>query len=102
MVFFRQVLHRAPGAHSREGLPRSEMTSQEETAVDSELNASTKRSGPGDPPRSRARVWIGRFSVSLTWTWAVVVLVALLLIRWVGDRWWGVTVLLFLPRWLLL
>jgi endonuclease/exonuclease/phosphatase (EEP) superfamily protein YafD len=37
-----------------------------------------------------------------TWTWAIVVLIALLLIRWVGDRWWGVTVLLFLPRWLFL
>jgi endonuclease/exonuclease/phosphatase (EEP) superfamily protein YafD len=24
------------------------------------------------------------------------------LIRWVGDRWWGVTFLLFLPRWLFL
>jgi vancomycin resistance protein VanJ len=38
----------------------------------------------------------------MTWIWAVAVLVTLLLIRWVGDRWWGVTVLLFLPRWLFL
>jgi vancomycin resistance protein VanJ len=29
-------------------------------------------------------------------------MIVLLLIRWVGDRWWGVTVLLFLPRWLFL
>jgi endonuclease/exonuclease/phosphatase (EEP) superfamily protein YafD len=41
-------------------------------------------------------------SGSATWTWASVVLMVLLLIRWVGDRWWGVTVLLFLPRWLFL
>jgi endonuclease/exonuclease/phosphatase (EEP) superfamily protein YafD len=37
-----------------------------------------------------------------TWTWAIVVMMVLLLIRWVGDRWWGVTILLFLPRWLFL
>jgi endonuclease/exonuclease/phosphatase (EEP) superfamily protein YafD len=29
-------------------------------------------------------------------------MIVLLLIRWVGDRWWGVTVLLFLPRWMFL
>ena len=34
--------------------------------------------------------------------WALVVLIVLVLIRWVGDRWWGVAVLLFLPRWLFL
>jgi len=37
-----------------------------------------------------------------TWIWAIVVLIVLLLIRWVGERWWGITVLLFLPRWLFL
>jgi endonuclease/exonuclease/phosphatase (EEP) superfamily protein YafD len=37
-----------------------------------------------------------------TWMWALVVLSVLVLIRWVGDRWWGVSVLLFLPRWLFL
>jgi endonuclease/exonuclease/phosphatase (EEP) superfamily protein YafD len=48
------------------------------------------------------RAAIGRLSVLFTWTWALVVLLDLVLIRWVGDRWWGVTVLLFLPRWLFL
>ena len=37
-----------------------------------------------------------------TWTWALTVLIVLVLIRWVGDRWWGVAVLLFVPRWLFL
>src|SRR4051812_33684791 len=58
--------------------------------------------GRGDAPRSPARVVTGHIGAFLTWAWAIVVLVALLLIRWVGDRWWGVTVLLFFPRWLFL
>ena len=53
-------------------------------------------------PGGGVRAWIGRGSGLATWLWAVVVLVVLTLIRWVGDGWWGVTVLLFLPRWLFL
>jgi vancomycin resistance protein VanJ len=45
---------------------------------------------------------IGLTSTIATWTWALLVLAALLLIRCVGERWWGVTVLLFVPRWLFL
>jgi vancomycin resistance protein VanJ len=51
---------------------------------------------------SRWRSWLARASWICTWVWAIVVLSILLLIRWVGGSWWGVTVLLFLPRWLFL
>jgi endonuclease/exonuclease/phosphatase family metal-dependent hydrolase len=56
---------------------------------------------PGDA-RPLALVLIAGASWVATWAWACVVLAVLLLIRWVGDGWWGVTVLLFLPRWLFL
>ena len=60
-----------------------------------------KESRPG-PARGSVRVGIGRVNGFFTWMWALVVLVILVLIRWVGDRWWGVAVVLFLPRWLFL
>jgi vancomycin resistance protein VanJ len=64
---------------------------------------SARTSCPGcNPARSRWRPRIARASGLFTWVWAVVVLGVLLMIRWVGDGWWGVTVLLFLPRWLFL
>ena len=50
----------------------------------------------------RFRSWIGAANGVATWTWALAVLMALLLIRWVGDRWWGVAFVLFFPRWLFL
>src|SRR5689334_22585103 len=56
----------------------------------------------GVAPRRPFRAWIATASGVATWTWAVVVLAALLLIHWIGDGWWGVAVLLFLPRWLFL
>src|ERR1700739_4732754 len=52
----------------------------------------------GGPAPSPIRASVGRLSAFFTATWAVFVLLDLLLIRWVGDRWWGVTVLLFVPR----
>jgi endonuclease/exonuclease/phosphatase (EEP) superfamily protein YafD len=61
-----------------------------------------------EPNRARAapsitfRAWLGLSSAVVTWAWAVVVLALLILIRWVGDRWWGVAVLVFLPRWMFL
>jgi endonuclease/exonuclease/phosphatase (EEP) superfamily protein YafD len=45
---------------------------------------------------------VGRLSGFFTGTWAFFVLLDLALIRWVGERWWGVAVLLFVPRWLFL
>ncbi|MHC5540769.1 endonuclease/exonuclease/phosphatase family protein, partial [Singulisphaera rosea] len=48
----------------------------------------------------RPRAWFSRFILISTWTYAVVVLAVLVLIHWVGDAWWGVSVILFLPRWL--
>jgi endonuclease/exonuclease/phosphatase (EEP) superfamily protein YafD len=45
---------------------------------------------------------VGCLSGLFTRAWAFLVLLDLVLIRWVGDRWWGVTVLLFVPRWLFL
>lgn len=44
----------------------------------------------------------GRFLLAVSWGYAALVIATLILIRWVGDGWWGVTVLLFLPRWLFL
>jgi endonuclease/exonuclease/phosphatase family metal-dependent hydrolase len=38
----------------------------------------------------------------LSGLYAVVVLMALGLVRWVGAEWWGVSVLLFMPRWIFL
>lgn len=44
--------------------------------------------------------WFGRAVLIATWAYAIVVLAVLVLIHWVGDAWWGVSVVLFLPRWL--
>jgi vancomycin resistance protein VanJ len=44
----------------------------------------------------------GRWIVLASWSYAALVLTVLALINWVGEAWWGVTVLLFLPRWLFL
>jgi vancomycin resistance protein VanJ len=44
----------------------------------------------------------GRVVGVVSWLYAAVVLLALGLIRWVGDAWWGTTLLLFMPRWLFL
>ena len=76
-------------------------------SLESSAPAADPGTGQGltaEPGRSRgpARVGLGRLSGFFTWIWALVVLIVLLLIRWVGDRWWGVAVLLFLPRWLFL
>lgn len=48
---------------------------------------------PSSTPAWGKAVW------ALSWAYAGVVLAALGLIRWVGDGWWGVTLLLFMPRW---
>lgn len=37
-----------------------------------------------------------------SWAYAGVVILVLLILRWVGDHWWGVTPLLLMPRWLFL
>jgi vancomycin resistance protein VanJ len=44
----------------------------------------------------------GRVVGVVSWLYAALVLVVLGLIRWVGDAWWGTTLLLFMPRWLFL
>jgi endonuclease/exonuclease/phosphatase (EEP) superfamily protein YafD len=54
------------------------------------------------PMRSAIRASAARVSGALTGLWATAVLGVLCLVQCVGDRWWGVTVLLFLPRWLFL
>ncbi|MFO0910891.1 MAG: endonuclease/exonuclease/phosphatase family protein [Isosphaeraceae bacterium] len=40
----------------------------------------------------------GRVLLILSWVYAGLVLLLLLLVRWVGDAWWGVTPLLLSPR----
>ena len=52
-----------------------------------------------ETPETRKR---GTLLSAATWVYAAVVLGALILIRWVGVAWWGVAVLLFMPRWLFL
>jgi endonuclease/exonuclease/phosphatase (EEP) superfamily protein YafD len=44
----------------------------------------------------------GQWVLVLSLVYALVVLSVLALIHWVGEDWWGVTVLLFIPRWLFL
>ncbi len=52
--------------------------------------------------RGEASGILGRVALGATWAFAALVLTVLGLIRWVGPSWWGVTLLLFLPRWLYL
>lgn len=52
--------------------------------------------------RGTFRGRVASASAIATWAWAIVVLLDLFLIRWVADRWWGVAILLFMPRWLFL
>lgn len=49
--------------------------------------------------RAPIRAARGRLLLAATWLYAAVVLAALVLIRWVGDGWWPITLLLFMPRW---
>jgi vancomycin resistance protein VanJ len=44
----------------------------------------------------------GRWVVVATWFYAALVLATLALIWQVGERWWPATLLIFMPRWLLL
>ena len=44
----------------------------------------------------------GKIISAMTWAFAVMVFAMLVLIRWVGVDWWGVAVLLFMPRWVFL
>lgn len=50
---------------------------------------------------ARASRWARRLAWA-SWAYAVLVLLALVLIRWVGSSWSGVTLLLFAPRWIFL
>ena len=45
---------------------------------------------------------LGRWIIRATWAYVALVLVILVLMRWVGEAWWGVAVLLFVPRWIYL
>lgn len=59
-------------------------------------------SPPAVEPSLAVRKARGRWVAAASWAYAIAVLALLVLIRWVGERWWGVTVLLLAPRWLLL
>ena len=58
-----------------------------------------KTTDTGGPRGGRVGAFL---ALGFTWAYAVLVLMVLVLIRWVGEGWWGVTLLLFLPRWLFL
>lgn len=58
--------------------------------------------GPVEVPGVVVRPVRGWWIAAASWAYAIIVLGLLALIHWVGDGWWGVTVLLFVPRWLLL
>jgi len=62
--------------------------------------------GPGTKIPPNARVLIapprGRFLRLASWAYAAAVLSLIALIHWVGDDWWGVVILLFVPRWVFL
>ncbi|MDR3637826.1 MAG: endonuclease/exonuclease/phosphatase family protein [Isosphaeraceae bacterium] len=61
--------------------------------------------GSRTPPRAGRRTWslgLRPWVVAATYIDAASALLCLILIRWVGEAWWGVTPLLFSPRWLLL
>ncbi|WP_422925511.1 endonuclease/exonuclease/phosphatase family protein [Singulisphaera sp. PoT] len=49
--------------------------------------------------RPRLRDSLASVILGATWLYAAAILVTLALIHWVGEAWWGVTVLLFVPRW---
>jgi len=52
--------------------------------------------------RVKARHRRGRYLRAASWAYAAVVIAALGLIHGAGDAWWGVPVLLFMPRWIFL
>lgn len=52
--------------------------------------------------RVEARSTRGRDLRAAAWAYAALVFTLLVLIRWVGKSWWGVAVLVFLPRWIFL
>jgi vancomycin resistance protein VanJ len=54
------------------------------------------------PIVGEARPARGRYLLAASWAYAVVMLAVIGLIHGVGDSWWWVPVLLFMPRWLLL
>jgi vancomycin resistance protein VanJ len=86
------------------GTDRDPGEAKEQRGLDSgrEIQPESGKVPGGGSPRFDPRAWIGLASEVTTWTWAILVLLDLLLIRWVGDRWWGVAFLLFFPRWLFL
>jgi vancomycin resistance protein VanJ len=54
---------------------------------------------PDRPGDNRARRLMVVALMGLTWSYLVAVVVAWLLLRFAGDRWWFATVMLFGPRW---
>jgi vancomycin resistance protein VanJ len=72
--------------------------SRERVKTDPGIVPDAGASAPGRTLRDRFGGWV----LAVTWAYAVLVLATLILIRWVGEKWWGVTLLLFLPRWLFL
>jgi len=52
--------------------------------------------------RTKSRRRWDRALVIASWIYAALILTSLGLINWIGEDWWGVTVLLFTPRWLFL
>jgi vancomycin resistance protein VanJ len=61
-----------------------------------------RREGSPPPPPKPVRARVRRGLGWASYGYAALILIGLAAIRWVGDGWWGVVILLFLPRWMFL
>src|SRR5437868_2158862 len=67
---------------------------------DPKLSTPDPRTGESAP--ARPRVWRRRLAVAvsaLAWTYFGAIVIAWLVLRLAGDRWWVATLVLFGPRW---
>jgi vancomycin resistance protein VanJ len=55
-----------------------------------------------DPCPHRAHSWSADWVTVATGAYAIAVLITVALIRWIGEQWWPVTLLVVMPRWLFL
>jgi len=68
-------------------------------AQTSPVSKRERKARDGRPVEGSSR---GRLLRVVTWGYGLAVLACLAGLHWLGDTWWGVTLLLFAPRWLFL